>query len=93
MVESVRVNVTRFVGIVWFVAIHGLSRRSNTGKPILFMERRGQHVRCHASAGGGRIPTRTVGHIQSPATSSRLEYIIINDDDDDSSSDSNNGEG
>ena len=50
------VKVTRFVGIVWFVAIHGLSRRSNTGKPILFMERRGQHVRSHASAGGGRIP-------------------------------------
>lgn len=85
MVESVGVKVTRFVGIVWFVAIHGLSRRSNTGKSILFMERRGQHVRSHASAGGGRIPARAeseLSGLQSLAASSRKEYIIINDDDD-----------
>lgn len=93
MVESVGVKVTRFVGIVWFVAIHGLSRRSNTGKSILFMERRGQHVRGHASAGGGRMPAGAeseLSGLQSLAASSRLKYIIINDDDDDS--DSNNGE-
>lgn len=89
MVESVGVKVTRFVGIVWFVAIHGLSRRSNT---ILFMERRGQHVRGHASAGGGRIPAGAesdLSGLQSLAMSGKLKYIIINDDD---NSDSNNGE-